>query len=269
MSIKKRRIINSIILIGSSIIVYLINKIFKISLVDAARYSGFLLIGLVFFLTLFNARKKFPGIPLLKVSTWTQIHIYLGFFCVFIFFLHIDFSLPNGIFEISLALIFLAVAVSGVIGLIITRWLPRHMIDAGEPLIYEMIPTYRRKVLEEVKELVLQAERELKSSTIGDLYVNSLITYFQNTPGILQAFFLKAANYRNAIESVRSNQRYMDTDETKYSTKLLELLKIKRNIDIQDSSQRLLKKWLFIHIPLSYSLIILSLVHAFFALRYS
>ena len=47
------------------------------------------------------------------------------------------------------------------------------------------------------------------------------------------------------------------------------LIRGKDDLDHQDALQGTLKYWLFIHIPLTYSLLILSLVHALLASAYS
>ena len=57
---------------------------------------GVLLLFLVLALALFNARKKLPFLPLMKAATWLQIHIYAGWFCLFVFLLHIRFRIPSG-----------------------------------------------------------------------------------------------------------------------------------------------------------------------------
>ena len=49
---------------------------------------------------------------------------------------------------------------------------------------------------------------------------------------------------------------------------LRELVVEKRNLDYQNASQKLLKLWLFIHIPFTYSLLILAVAHGALALSY-
>ena len=65
-----------------------------------------LILALVLALTLFNARKKLPFLPLASAATWMQIHIYLGWFSIFVFLLHIHFRVPHGLLEATLAGVF-------------------------------------------------------------------------------------------------------------------------------------------------------------------
>ena len=43
----------------------------------------------------------------------------------------------------------------------------------------------------------------------------------------------------------------------------------KRNLDFQFAAQRLLRLWLFVHIPFTYSLILLGLAHGLVATLYA
>ena len=73
---------------GLSIFVFLVVSVLTLgfcrilyhSLRPDANYTGLALFAVILFLTLFNARKKIPFLPVLKASTWMQLHIYIGFF---------------------------------------------------------------------------------------------------------------------------------------------------------------------------------------------
>ncbi|MES1194562.1 MAG: hypothetical protein ABUL65_01620, partial [Opitutus sp.] len=64
-------------------------------------------------------------------------------------------------------------------------------------------------------------------------------------------------------------RRYLDPREVAYADQLAEVIEAKRGLDYQLAGQRLLKLWLFVHIPVSYALLILSLVHAWLAMRHT
>ncbi len=73
------------------------------ALPDYAFLTGWILLVAMLVLTFYNARKKLPFLPLGNSETWLQIHIYLGFFTVLLFLIHLNFRLPHGWFEITLA----------------------------------------------------------------------------------------------------------------------------------------------------------------------
>ena len=67
---------------------------------------------------------------------------------------------------------------------------------------------------------------------------------------------------------LREHQRYLSDEEREFAEEIGEWLETKDNLDNQQSGQRLLKWWLFVHVPATYSLLILGAVHGFLALQY-
>ena len=104
----------------------------SILLLDTAFMSGFILAGITLFLALYNVRKKITYPPLIRSSTWLQFHVYVGYLSIFIFLFHIGFRIPNGALEGTLAVLFVSVALSGIIGLFLSRIVPRRLSVRGE-----------------------------------------------------------------------------------------------------------------------------------------
>lgn len=265
----RRRLINSILCVIAAGLCYVVWRLLKVSLRPFAIYTGFLLFGLVIGLALFNGRKKLPFLPLLKASTWMQVHIYAGWLSVFVFGLHTGMRWPSGTLETFLALLFLIVALSGVVGVFISRLLPAAITRSGEPLIYERIPGYLRSLRVEVEGIVYQAERDMGTPALSNFYLETLAPYFQRPAGV----FLLVGNPSRYSQRIlgRMNEfcRYLDEAESGVIDVLRGCVEKKRNIDYQNAAQRLLKLWLFVHIPFTYSLIIVAIVHGWVALAYS
>ena len=115
------------------------------ALPDYAFLTGWILFAVMLVLTFFNARKKLPFLALGKAETWLQIHIYLGFFTVVLFLIHLNFRAPHGWFEITLAWLFALVSASGVVGLFFSRTLPRRLATRGGEAIFEKMRSARRR----------------------------------------------------------------------------------------------------------------------------
>ena len=241
----------------------------RIALRPTAMQSGVLLFALITGLILFNARKKLLFIPLLKASTWLQIHIYTGWLTVLVYALHVGLRWPSGRLGIVLAVLFLAVAASGVFGLWLSRWIPPRLTRSGESLIYERIPLLRHRLQEEAKGIVQQAVEDTRSTTLADFYLKMLGPYLAAAPAFLASFTHDDRQHHRVEAELRELRRYLDVSEVALADKLEEMIEAKRNLDQQLAGQRLLKTWLFVHIPLSYGLFVLSLVHGWLALRYS
>lgn len=235
----------------------------------AAVATGAALLALVLFLALFNARKKLPFFPLLRATTWMRWHVCLGWFSLVLFFLHMGFRWPSGWLECALAAVFLATALSGILGHYLSRSLPRRMTRAGESLVYERIPRYRREIREGVRGLILASEEQCRSSTLSEFYSEHLRSYLELRPALLHPFALerRRASHRIANE-LDARKRYLSADELAVAEELEDWIATKENLDFQFASQRLLKGWLFLHIPLTFSLILIAVVHAALALLY-
>jgi hypothetical protein len=241
----------------------------RVALQPAGLYTGLVLYALVIALTLFNARKKLPFLPLLRASTWMQFHIYAGWLTVLVFLLHTNWRWPHGTMEQILEVLFILVVLSGVFGLLISRWLPARMTRSGEPIVYERIPALRLQLREHVETRVRHGEKTTDSSSLADFYVRHLRAYLDRKPG----WWLPLAGSDPLLLQVQRElqalQRYLNPDEQAIARELAECIEAKRDLDYQYAGNRLLKLWLFVHIPLTYSLIILGLVHGLIAVRYT
>ncbi|HZZ17728.1 MAG TPA: hypothetical protein VFE25_00060 [Opitutaceae bacterium] len=241
----------------------------RAALLPVALWTGTLLYALVLALALFNARKKLPFLPLTRASTWLRFHVYGGWLAVLLFFLHAGTAWPDGRLNQILAAVFLLVAASGALGLFLSRWVPSKLTASGEALTYERIPEIRRQIRTSVEALIVAADHESDSSTLGDFYVNHLLVYVNWRPGLFALPFGDPPLHRKTISSLVSLNRYFNAREREIASELREWIEAKRNLDTQLVGQRLLKLWLFVHIPLSCSLIILGLVHGLVAVHFT
>jgi hypothetical protein len=233
------------------------------------HYTGWLLLGLLLALTLFNVRKKLPFLPLWDASAWLQFHVYTGWFSTLVFLLHTEAKVPRGPFGFTLWAGFVLVTGSGVFGLWLSRWLPPRLARSGESLIWERIPRLRRELEDEAAALVRQAETEAASSTLADFHRQVLAPYFAHTPALLSPLGDDDAAHHRARHDLAALRRFLDEREMLIADQLDEILEAKRNLDAQFGGQRLLKLWLFAHIPLTYGLLVAIAAHVWLVTHYS
>ena len=69
---------------------WLLDYAMRVHLRRPELFTGLALFAVVVLLTLFNARKKLPFLPLLRASTWMQVHIYVGLLSCVLFVLHAE-----------------------------------------------------------------------------------------------------------------------------------------------------------------------------------
>jgi hypothetical protein len=146
------------------------------TLPDYAFLTGWALLAGMFVLTIYNVRKKLPFLPLGKSETWLQIHIYLGFFTTLLFLIHLNFRMPHGWFEITLAWLFVLVSGSGMVGLFFSRVLPRRLATRGGEVIFEKIPALRHALKSEAETLALG--KDATSPVIAEFYARRLAGFF-------------------------------------------------------------------------------------------
>ena len=223
--------------------------------------SGAALFWVMVVLTLYNGRKKLPFLPLLTSEGWLQFHIYAGLLTVVLFLVHIRFRLPTGWFESILAALYVLVTGSGIAGLFVTRSIPKRLTTRGGEVLFERIPAIRRSFQQQAETLALKSAPEAHSTTIAEFYVLHLRDFFDG-PRNLWLHLFEIRRPLNLLQNqIADVQRYLNTGERETLDKISMLVRQKDGLDYHQSLQLLLRGWLFVHIPLTYSLMIFSIVH--------
>ena len=236
---------------------------YEIALSNTAFLSGWLLLGLMIFLASYNVRKKLTYPPLFKSSTWMQFHIYVGSFSLLVFFFHTHWRIPTGIFESSLYLIFLGLAISGLVGLYFTRMIPSHLAGRGGEVIYERIPKFTKQLREQAEELIVKSVEFNDSTILSDYYQANLASFMAEPRPIGMHLFVFDRVRLKYQEELQALHRYLSEEEQVVAKNLSDVLKLKDDLDFHYGNQGLLKFWLFVHIPLTYSGLLMVLVHVF------
>lgn len=231
----------------------------------SAFTSGYILIASVFFLALFNLRKKLSFLPLGRASTWMQLHIYVGIIAMAIFGMHVGWRPPNGILESCLFMLFMMTSLNGIIGLYLTRTVPRRLSKLREEIIYERIPQFRTQVRNEAHSVVVSLVSDFPSETIADYYTLRLTEYFVK-PRSFFYFLNPTSRLRNTLRNELSNlQRYCSESELVAGERLSRLIDKRDDLDYHQALQGALKWWMFLHIGLTYALVSVATLHAIMA----
>ena len=226
-----------------------------------AYISGWILFALMLILTFFNLRKKVPFLRMGKASFWLKMHISLGMLSGVLFFVHMGWTWPSGLFGQIFAWCFLVVFISGLVGWWMSRSFPRRLTLAGYETPFERMQSARNSLRQKAETLVLATDEGKAPSFVSLKYVDQL--------GV---FFTKPCNFWAHVLESRSPQakhasqfdemeRYVEGDQLERFEVLRDLVAQKHMLDYQYSLQLALRLWLFIHIPLSYSLLIFSVLH--------
>ena len=270
-----RRSRNLIIATVVGLVLILWLSLQDVSLQRSAYTSGWLLIGMCFFLAAYNLRKKLTFIPLGASASWLQWHIYVGLLSIVVFICHAihkadaGFDWPNGALESLLALLYVLVAGSGLFGLFITRVIPGRLTVRGEEVIFERIGAFRRRVRDEAAALVVQSVAEADVTTIADYYTNRLAIFFERPRNFWRHLIQSAGPRHQYLRELSDLDRYLSDVERPIAAKLTTLVEVKDDLDYQYALQFTLKTWLFAHIGMTYGLLLLAVLHAVLAYAFA
>lgn len=235
--------------------------LYSLTLAKTAFATGSLLLCCIFILTAYQWRKKLSFLSLGNATAWLQFHIFTGWLSCVLFLLHIHFQIPDGLLEFSLFLTYCFVFASGVLGWILSRIVPYRLLSRGEQVIYERIPVHQRKIRETVEALVSQTDGGNGSSAVSDFYQNHLADYFAGSRNQLRHILHSKRHRHQLSQQVEVLQPYLDEEEQKTMRLISEQIQIKDDLDYQQALQSTLKFWLFVHVPLTYTLILFALFH--------
>ncbi len=263
-----RRLRNWTLLAVALLLASLLFAAYGVTLHSVKFMTGWFLVAAVLVLTLFNLRKRFSFLPLASASAWLQFHIYLGLFSVVLFMIHTDWGLPTGYLEALLWSLFMIVAVSGVFGILITRAVPELQQQHGEQLFLGRIPQFRAQLADEVRTLIIDTMKETRTRTLAKFYSAHLRHYFAGPRNFVRHLIGSGRHLNGLLREIELAERYLDTPGKAALVEIRERVLQKDNLDYQFAFLMLLRGWLFIHVPATYSMILVAIVHMLMAYGY-
>lgn len=260
-SLARVRLRNLLIITLIAVCVVVAHAIYTVSLHRTHFLSGWALLVLLVAMTAYNARKNLPFLPLGSASGWMQFHTVAGLLSIVLFAIHIEFRVPHGALEITLTGLYLIVTGSGLIGLALSTILPRRLTTRGEEVVFERIPAIQRHLREQIEALFLRSVSETGPHILSDFYLRRLKTFFEGPKHFWHHLF-ESRHPRHVLETdVGALDRYLSPAEREVTKEVRNLVRRKDDLDYHYALQAVLKYWLFVHIPLAYSLLVISLLH--------
>jgi hypothetical protein len=248
----------------SAVVIAIIIRILDDNLYHSTFFSGYLLATAILFLAGFNVVKRLYFLSFLgTASIWMQLHIYVGLLSGAIFGVHIGWEIPNGQFEGLLAFMFVSTFASGVYGLIISRLLPRKLASLRTQVIFEQIPVRCGCLVAKAQAIIDQIPN--RNDTLKRFYINRVAAFLVLPRSI--RFFLtpSARESRQLIDDLISMDRYLSTGDRESARQLMQIIREKDDLDYHWAIQSRLKYWLFVHLALTYSLLICGGLHGVLA----
>ena len=236
--------------------------------------------------------QKIGPFPAGRAHTWMQAHVWLGTLSYPVILFHGGFRFGmTGSLTWVIMWLFTIVFVSGVWGLILQQFIPKNMLERL-PLetIYEQHARILALIRGQAKTLVEDATEqsedegfEFDAVPAGTAVATLPGSRLSTAKGQLRAFYEKdvhaylgddpgsvpqLATDRAAAGTFESVRGSMPPQLIEVVGDLEHLVKERRQIAQQRVWYHWLHTWLFVHVPLSYALVLLAIIHAVTALRY-
>jgi hypothetical protein len=244
---------------------------------DARYLDGWLLAAGMILQIYFHVAIKTTRLSPKAVARWRAFHVIIGYVLIAAFLSHANFSLPDTGMEWALWFGFFLVAISGVFGTYLSWSLKaRHGLTAG--FNFDRIPTRREEIAKEVHAAVTQDAAPSHDLPLPDLpydvwildlYANHLRDFLQ-APRYLTAHLLGAQNPgQRLIDEIETLSRFVDPSRQEKLAAIKDLVIEKDRLDFARAYLLLTKGWLFVHVPVTYALVIISVLHVVVVYAYS
>jgi hypothetical protein len=225
---------------------------------------------------LLSAHRRLARWPLLPRRSWMlKGHIWLGLLSFWLILCHSGFRW-GGTLEKMLWVVFGLVVISGIVGLVLQKVLPRLMVERiAEETPYEQMPYVCRQLTRRAGQLAeaLAPAGFHKDGHLANTARSQLREYYESE--IAPFLTLPAPAACVLHDSARAHERFAQylalpefADDRPKLEELEELCDQRRQIAVQERLHHWLHGWLLMHIPLSAALLILALTHIVMSLYF-
>jgi hypothetical protein len=244
---------------------------------DPRYLDGWVLAGGMSLQLSFHIAIKSAGLSPKSAARWRKIHIFVGYLLIAAFVSHSDFSLPDTGFEWALWAGFVLVTLSGVFGTYLAWSLPaKHGID--ERIGYDRIPTRRVELARDVHAAVAKSDPAAAAVTlpappydawIMDLYTTHLRDFFQGQRNFTAHLIGSQRPLKRLTDEIDNLSSYVDQPSQEKLAAIKNLVVEKDRLDFARVYLGLSKGWLFVHVPVTYALVVLTVLHVIVVYAFS
>ena len=199
-----------------------------------------------------------------RARTWLYFHIYGGALFLLLLLMHTGFRFPTGILARLMWFLSLWTVLTGLAGLALQRWIPRALASGlSIEVLYDRVPD----LIEEIRR---------KAEALAATCAEPIQTFYaKNMAHTLEGPDRRWIYYLDITGGVQARLRRFDylrdflssEDQSKLG-ELQRLYKTKLEIDAHYTLQRLLRTWLYAHVPAAVMLLALVALHIFTVFYY-
>lgn len=244
---------------------------------DPRYLDGWILAGGMGLQISFHVAIKRGAFSPKSATRWRKIHVFAGYLLIAAFISHSDFSLPDTGFEWALWAGFVLVTLSGIFGTYLA-WSLKAKGHIDEGVSYDRIPALRAEIAQKVYAIVATPDLAATAialpglphdAWIADLYSTHLSAFFQGPRNMLAHLVGSQRPLRRMTDEIDALSRYVGQQGQEKLGAIRRLVVEKDRLDFARVYLSLTKGWLFLHVPVTYGLTVLGVLHVLVAYAFS
>lgn len=272
-----RQIVQCLLITSFSVGFLWLVQVYGNGLRDPRYLDGWVLAGGMALQLLFHIIVKVARLSPKSAMRWRKLHIFVGYLLIVAFLTHSDFSLPDTAFEWALWIGFALVMLSGIFGTYLA-WSLSAKGRIAEGVSYDRIPALRDELAEKVRAVVAETDDFAAQIALPILPHDAWIEDLHNTH--LHEFFNGPRNFgahligsqrplKLLTDEIDKLSRYVDQKGRDRLVTIKGLLIEKDRLDFARVHLGLTRGWQMVHVPVTYALVVLTIVHVIVVYAFS
>ncbi len=195
---------------------------------------------------------------------WLLFHVYGGLLFLLLVLMHSGFRLPDGVVTWWLLGLSVVTVASGLVGVGLQQWIPRALSSGlSLEILHDRIPDLVAEIRERAETLIESCDepvRALYAKRMAPLLENPIRRpiYFIDITGGIQA----------RLKDFSFLRPFLSADQQAKVGELEDLFRAKLEVDAHATLQRVLRLWLYSHIPVSLLLLVFLVLHLYSVWRW-
>lgn len=244
---------------------------------DPRYFDGWVLAGGMSLQLYFHVAIKTASLSPKAAKRWRKFHILAGYVLIAAFISHSDLSLPDTGFEWALWAGFVLVALSGIFGAYLA-WSQKTKHQIEEGIDYDRIPSLRADLARDVRATVAKPDPTAAvialpglphDAWIMDLYTTHLQEFFAGPRNFTAHLIGSERPIKRLIDEIDNLSRYADPQNREKLVVIKSLAAKKDRLDFTHVHLGLARGWQFVHVPVTYALVVLTVLHVIVVYAFS
>lgn len=258
---RTRRLVGLVATLFCLALVVLVAKSQMSSATSRSFFTGITLLTTFWLLVLIGLRRRIPVLPLGRMSSWTQFHLYAGLFALPVYAMHVPALWGSGVGGGVLSVLFWSVSISGLYGIYVSRTLPKRLSTLNREERFERLSWHRQQIAETARGL-LADHQPLAAGPLGQFYDRKLNPFFNSRPSLGFVMIPNATRRRRLLDGLHAFEPSSGDDGKTIREHLAALVRRRDDLDYQFAMQLRLRLWRVLHGLLSLALMVAASAHA-------